>query len=92
MTMNQTTIFHLSMTTQMKPKALTVMSTLGVLNGINTLATSELASRPTKPVDASSPWYDVEEGYVEEPALRHGSCEQQGVISTPAQDQPQTLP
>lgn len=39
------------------------------------------------------PWYDVEEGcYVEEPAPRLGSCEQQGVTSAPAHDQPQTLP
>jgi hypothetical protein len=53
----------------------------------NTPATSELASRPTKSSDASSPWYNVEE-----PAPRLGPCEQQGVPSAPAQDQPQILP
>jgi len=53
----------------------------------NTFATSELASGPTKSIDASGPWYDVEEDrYIE------GPYEQQGVPSAPAQDQPQTLP
>jgi hypothetical protein len=34
-------------------------------------ATSELASAPTESIDASGPWYDVEEGcYVDEPAPR----------------------
>ena len=33
----------------------------------NTFATSELASAPTESIDASGPWYDVEEGcYIEE--------------------------
>jgi len=36
----------------------------------DTFATSELASTPTKSIDASGPWYDVEEGqYIDEPAL-----------------------
>ena len=53
----------------------------------DTFATSELASGPAKSIDASGPWYDVEGGrYIEWP------CEQQGVPSAPAQDQPQTLP
>ena len=45
----------------------------------NTLATSELASRPTKSSGASGP-------------PRLGPCEQQGVPSAPAQDQPQIFP
>jgi hypothetical protein len=58
----------------------------------NTLATPELASGSTESIDASGPWFDVEEGcHVEEPASRLGSCEQQDVPSTPAQNQPQTL-
>lgn len=58
----------------------------------NTLATSELASGPTESINALGPWFDVKEGcYVEEPALRLGSCEQQGIISALVQDQPQTL-
>jgi len=53
----------------------------------DTFATSELASGPAKSIDASGPWYDVEGGrYIEWP------CEQQGVPSAPAQDQPQTVP
>ena len=56
------------------------------------LATLELASAPTKSLDAVGPWYDVEEGrYIDDPALRLGSCEQQGVPSAPAQDQLQIL-
>ncbi|KAH6668337.1 hypothetical protein B0J14DRAFT_160406 [Halenospora varia] len=59
----------------------------------NTLATSELASGPTKSIDTSGPWYDVEEGcYIEERAPGLGPCEQQGVHSAPAQAQPQILP
>lgn len=58
----------------------------------DTIAASELASRPTKSISISGPWYDVEEGcWIDEPAPRVGSCEQQGVPSTPAQDQPQIL-
>ena len=53
----------------------------------NTLATSELASGPTESIDASDLWYDVEE-----PAPRLGPCEQQGLPSALAQDQPQTVP
>ena len=53
----------------------------------NTFTTSELASGPAKSIDTSGPWYDVEGGrYIEWP------CEQQGVPSAPAQDQPQTVP
>jgi hypothetical protein len=59
----------------------------------NILATLELASGSAKPIDASGPWYDVEEGcYIDEPAPRPGSFEQYGVPSAPAQDQPQILP
>ena len=56
----------------------------------STLETSELASGPTKSIDTSGPWYDVEEGRyinIDEPAPRLGYCEQRGVPSTPAQDQ-----
>ena len=53
----------------------------------NTFATSELASGPTKSIGESGSWYDVEEGRYTE-----GPCKQQGMPSTPAQDQPQTLP
>lgn len=57
----------------------------------NTFATSELASVPTKSMDASGP--DVEEGYyIRELAPGLGSCEQHTVPSAPAQAQPQTLP
>ena len=53
----------------------------------NTFATSELAPAPTKSIDTSGPWYDVEDGYrIDEPTPRLGSCEQQGVPSAPAQD------
>jgi hypothetical protein len=52
-----------------------------------TFAISELASGPTESIDASGPWYDIEE-----PAPGPGPCEQQGVPSAPAQAQPQTLP
>jgi hypothetical protein len=59
----------------------------------NTSAISERASAPTKSIDASGLWYDIEEGcYIEEPAPGLGSREQYGVPSTPAQAQPQTLP
>jgi hypothetical protein len=62
-------------------------------NSHDTLAATELASRPTKSIDTSGPWYDVEEGcWINEPAPRLGSCKQQGVPSAPAQDQPQILP
>ncbi|KAF8847684.1 hypothetical protein BDZ45DRAFT_754641 [Acephala macrosclerotiorum] len=58
----------------------------------NTFATSELASGPTKSIDASGPWYDVEEGcYIKEPAPGLGPCEQQRVPSAPAQARSQTL-
>ena len=51
----------------------------------NTFATSELASAPTESIDASGPWYDVEEGrYIDEPAPGPGSREQYGVPSAPA--------
>jgi hypothetical protein len=56
----------------------------------NALTASELASRPAKSIGTSGPWYDVEEGrWIDEPVPRLG---QQGVPSTPAQDQPQILP
>jgi hypothetical protein len=59
----------------------------------NTFAISELALRPTEPIDISGLWYDIEEGcYIEEPAPRPRPCEQQGVPFALAQDQPQTLP
>ncbi|KAH6675954.1 hypothetical protein B0J14DRAFT_375526 [Halenospora varia] len=59
----------------------------------NTLAALELASGPTKSIDTSGPWYDVEEGcYIEERAPGLGPCEQQGVHSAHTQAQPQTLP
>jgi hypothetical protein len=59
----------------------------------NTFQTSELALAPTESIDASGPWYDVEEGrYIEEPAPGLGSYEQQSVPSAPAQAQAQTLP
>jgi len=58
----------------------------------NSFATSELASAPTKSIDISGPWYDVEESCYEEPAPGPGSSEQHGVPSAPAQAQPQTLP
>ncbi|KAE8440871.1 hypothetical protein EG329_006358 [Mollisiaceae sp. DMI_Dod_QoI] len=55
--------------------------------------TNSLASGPTKSIGASGPWYDVEEGcYIEEPAPGLGPCEQQRVLSTPAQAQPKTFP
>src|SRR6266536_2425361 len=55
-------------------------------------AASELASRPTKSIDTSGPWYDVEEEcWIDEPTPRLGSCEPQGVPPTPTQDQPHTL-
>ena len=58
----------------------------------NTFATSEPASGPTKSIDTSGPWYNIEEGYwIDEPTPRLGPCEQQGVTPAPAQDQPQTL-
>jgi hypothetical protein len=53
-------------------------------NSHDTLAASELASKPTKSIDTSGPWYDVEKGcWIDEPAPRLGSCEQQGVTSAP---------
>jgi hypothetical protein len=57
-------------------------------------ATSELALAPTEPIDASGPWYDVEEDrYIEEPpAPGLGPYEQHSVPSVPAQAQSQTLP
>jgi len=65
----------------------------GEAGPLNTLVTSELASGLTKSIDASGLWYDVEKGcYVEELAPGLGPCEQQGVPSTSAQAQPQTLP
>ena len=58
----------------------------------NILATSELASRPAKSTDTSGPWWDIEEGrWIDEPAPKLGSCEEQGVPSVPVQDQPQIL-
>jgi hypothetical protein len=59
----------------------------------DSFATSELALTPTESINASGPWYDVEEGrYIEEPALGLGSHERYGVPSAPVQAQPQTLP
>ena len=59
----------------------------------DTFATSELASAPTNSIDASGPWYDVEEGqYIDEPALGLEPREQRSIPSSPAQAQPQTLP
>jgi hypothetical protein len=58
------------------------------------LATSDLASGLATSIGAPGfgEWYDVEEGYyVYEPVPRLGSCEQQGVPSDPAHDQPHTL-
>lgn len=56
----------------------------------NTFATSELASVPTKFMNASSP--DIEKGYyIRKLALRLESCEQHAVPSASAQTQPQTL-
>ena len=46
----------------------------------STVTASELASRPTKPIDASGLWHNVEE-----PAPGLGSCEQHDVISAPTQ-------
>jgi len=41
-----------------------------------TLATSELVSEPTKSIDISGLWYDVEKGcYIEERALGLRPCE-----------------
>jgi hypothetical protein len=61
-------------------------------NLYDTSAISEL-SAPAESIDASGPWYDVEEGhYIEEPAQRVGSHEQHSVPSAPAQAQPQSPP
>jgi hypothetical protein len=58
----------------------------------NTFPTLELASAPTETIDASGPWYDIEEGrYIEEPAPGLQSHEQHSMPSAPAQAQPQTL-
>lgn len=58
----------------------------------NSLATPELASGSTESIDASDPWFRIKEGcFVEEPASRLSSCEQQDVPSAPAQDQHDTL-
>ncbi|KAF4624746.1 hypothetical protein G7Y89_g13424 [Cudoniella acicularis] len=52
----------------------------------DTFTASELASAPTKSIDASGLWYGVEEGcYIEEPAPGPGSHKQRGVPSAPAQ-------
>jgi hypothetical protein len=71
------------------------MSRLGALSGIQVRITpSQPQNLPLgrQSIDASGPWFDVEEGcYVEEPASRLGSCEQQDVPSAPAQNRPQTL-
>jgi hypothetical protein len=57
----------------------------------NTFPTSEFALAPTESIDASDLWYDIEEDrYIEEPGL--GLSEPHGVLSAPAQAQPQTLP
>jgi hypothetical protein len=59
----------------------------------NTLGTSELASGPTKSIDTSGLWYNVEEDcYIDEPALRLGPCEQRDVPFAQAQGQAQILP
>jgi hypothetical protein len=60
----------------------------------NALATAELALGLAKETDAPrlEEWFDLEEDrYVYEPTSGLGSCEQQGVPSAPAQDQPHTL-
>jgi hypothetical protein len=55
----------------------------------NTLATLELELERVKSIDTSDLQCDVEDGCcIIEPALRLGSCEQQGVPPAPAQDQP----
>lgn len=50
-----------------------------------TFAASELASAPTKSINASALWYNVKEGCYIEPAPGPGSREQRGVPSAPAQ-------
>lgn len=56
----------------------------------NTLATPEITSGHTKFIDASGPWYDVEEGcYTYEPTLRPGFSEQQGIPSAFTREQSQ---
>jgi hypothetical protein len=56
-------------------------------------ATSELASAPIESIDASGPWYDVEEGhYIDEPAPGLEPRKQRSIPPAPAQAQPQTLP
>ncbi|CZR56350.1 uncharacterized protein PAC_06238 [Phialocephala subalpina] len=55
----------------------------------NTLATAEVASGPTKSIDVSGPWNDVEEGrYVDEPAPRLGSYPPPILSATTRSDQP----
>jgi hypothetical protein len=45
-------------------------------------ATSELASAPTESINASGPWYDVEEGhYIDEPSPGLGPREQRSIPS-----------
>jgi hypothetical protein len=57
----------------------------------NTVPTLELASAPTESIDASGPWYDVEEGrYIGEPAPGLGSHEQYSMPSAPVQAQSST--
>ena len=59
----------------------------------STFPTLELASAPTESIDASGPWYDVEEGrYIEEPVPGVESHEQHSMSSAPAEAQAQTLP
>ena len=59
----------------------------------NTFALLEPASGPTESIDASGPWYDIEEGrYIDGPAPRPGPCERYGLPSSPAEGQTQNLP
>ncbi|KAH6667260.1 hypothetical protein B0J14DRAFT_659238 [Halenospora varia] len=62
----------------------------------NSLPTSEFASAPTESIDASGPWYDVEEGrYIEELAPGLRSHEQQRAFcsrTSPTPDPPSIIP
>ncbi len=52
----------------------------------NTLASSELASGPAKPIDTSGPWYNVEEDrWIDEPAPSEGNDLEKDFEFTPAE-------